>query len=316
MEAGGPDARMVRFPRVDSSETTIRLEGKEGIVNAVIAAIEEFVRQKEDQVVATIDVPQSQHRALIGRGGDARRALESQFNIILDVPKQASGRTDVKIKGPSSAVEEAKAHIQSMIKEQHVETVSVPKHLHHSISENGSFFRRLRNDHQVTVDHAGEQIPPRPSPTDSRDVPNGASTSLPLITDDPTTEMDSYSWKVVDVGTPEASDAATIPWVLAGTPENVAKSKAILERAITAASQQSATGYLILPDPKTYRFVVGTGGSQINTIRKRTNCKIQVPKDQAPGEAIEIKGSKDGLEAAKDMILDAVKAGSNGAGRP
>lgn len=314
MEAGGPDARMVKFPRADSDETTIRLEGKEGVVNAVIAAIEEFVRQKEDQVVATIDVPQSQHRVLIGRGGEARRQIESQFNVILDVPKQGSGRTDVKIKGPSSAVEEAKAHIQSIIKEQHSETIAVPKHLHHSIAENGSFFRRLRNDHQVTVDHAGEKIPPRPSPTESRDASTGAATSLPLITDDPSAATDTYSWKIVDLNPSEATDA-TIPWILTGTPENVAKAKAILEKSIATASQQSATGYLILPDPKTYRFVVGPGGSQINAIRKRTNCKIQVPKDQALGEAIEIKGSKDKLEIAKDMILDAVKAGSNGAGR-
>ncbi|KAL1960355.1 hypothetical protein VTO42DRAFT_8315 [Malbranchea cinnamomea] len=314
VEAGGPDARMVKFPRADSDDTTIRLEGREDIVNAVIAAIEEFVRQKEDQIVATIDVPQSQHRVLIGRGGDARRQIESQFNVILDVPKQGSGRTDVKVKGPSSAVEEAKAHILSLMKEQHAETVLVPRHLHHSIAENGAFFRRLRNDHQVTVDHAGEQVPPRPSPTDSRNVVNGANTSLPLITDDPAAAMDSYLWKVVDSNPAEPS--GTIPWVITGTQENVAKAKATVEKAITTASQQSATGYLILPDPKTYRFVVGPGGSQINAIRKRTNCRIQVPKDQARGEAIEIKGSRDNLELAKDLILEAVKAGASGiAGR-
>ncbi|EAS35883.3 RNA binding effector protein [Coccidioides immitis RS] len=316
VECGGPDdgtaARIVRFPRPESDDSSIRLEGKEVIVDKIIAAIQEFVRQKEDEVVSSIDVPQSQHRHLIGRGGDTRRQLETQFNVVLDVPKQGSNRTDVKIRGPSSFVENAKTHILAMLKEQQGETVNVPRSLHHAISENGSFFRRLRNDHQVTVDHAGEQIPPRPSPTKSRDADDVGS--LPLITDDPAAATDAFSWKVVDSSNDNVP-AGTIPWVLSGKPENVAKARALLEKAILTASQPSATGYLILPDPRTYRFVIGPNGSQINAIRKRTNCKINVPKDQARDEAIEIKGSKESLELAKDMILDAVKVGTSGNGR-
>lgn len=302
---------MVRFPRPESEESTIRVEGKEDLVNQIIAAIKNFVRQKEDEVVDYIDVPQSQHRHLIGRGGDTRRQLESQFNVVLDVPKQGSNRTDVKIRGDSTSVENAKNHIAAMLKEQQGETIQVPRSLHHTISENGALFRRLRNDHQVTVDHAGEQIPARPKAAESRDAND---TSLPLITDDPASTVDTFSWKVIDSSS-EDGLTGTIPWVLSGKPENVAKAKAILEKAISTASQPSATGYLILPDPRTYRFVIGPGGSQINAIRKRTNCRINVPKDQAKGEAIEIKGPKESLEVAKDMILDAVKAGTNGNGR-
>jgi predicted PilT family ATPase len=323
-DAGGPEdgsaARMVKFPRPESDDTTIRLEGNGAVVERIAAAIEEFVRQKEDQVTVTIEVPPSQHRFLIGRGGETRRNLESQFNIILDVPKQGSGRTDVKITGPSCVIGDAKAHILSMVKEQQGETVQVPRNLHHVIAENGSFFRRLRNDLQVTVDHAGQQTPPRPGPEDTRGGVNYGPTLLPLITDEPSTSSDSHSWRIVDTSVPDTSDPSSttiIPWVLSGTSENVAKAKVMLEKAVAAASQQSATGYLILPDPKTYRFVIGPGGSQINAIRKRTGCRINVPKDQARGEAIEIKGSKDNLEIAKDMILEAVRAGAsaNGGGR-
>ncbi|WEW58179.1 hypothetical protein PRK78_003647 [Emydomyces testavorans] len=316
VECGGPDdssaARMVRFPRPESDDSAIRLEGNEAVVDKIFAAIEEFVRQKEDEVVGSIDVPQSQHRHLIGRGGDTRRQLETQFNIVLDVPKQGSNRTDVKIRGSTSAVENAKIHILAMLKDQQGVAVHVPRNLHHIISENGSFFRRLRNDYQVTIDHAGMQIPVRPAPTESRNA--GDAGSLPLITDGPTAAVDAFSWKVIDSSSAEPSPG-TIPWVLSGKPENVAKAKAILEKAVVAASQPSATGYLILPDPRTYRFVIGPGGSQINAIRKRTDCRINVPKDQARGEAIEIKGSKENLEIAKNMILDAVKVGTSGNGR-
>ncbi|KAF9888178.1 hypothetical protein FE257_009173 [Aspergillus nanangensis] len=319
-DAGGPTdgsaSRTVRFPRPESTESTIRLEGNGQVVDSIIAAIEEFVRERQDQVTVNLEVPPVQHRMLIGRGGETRRGIESQFNVTMDIPKQGSGRSDVKLKGPSSAVEEAKEHILSLLKDQHGETIDVPTHLHHAISDNGFFFRRLRNDYQVTVDHAGQQVPPKPVSDDSREAVNGSS-SLPLITDEPSDAVEAHSWKVVD-NTPAPTDSAQpaiIPWVLAGNSDNVAKAKAALEKAIASASQQSATGYLILPDPKTYRFVVGQGGSQINSIRKQTGCRINVPKDQAKGEAIEIKGGKENLDAARDLILEAVRAGLEGSSR-
>lgn len=310
-EAGGPSdgsaARMVRFPKPDSTESTIRLEGNGKIVDSIIAAIEEFVKERQDQVTEIIDVPTAHHRLLIGRGGDTRRSIESKFNVTLDIPKLGSGRTDVKLKGPTTAVESAKEHVKSLLKEQHSETIEVPSHLHHAVADNGSIFRRLRNDHQVSVDHAGQVVPAINSTEETRANGNNA---MPLITDDPTAAADAHSWTIIDNA--PSSPSSPYPWVLSGPPENVAKARAVIEKAVAAASQQSATGFLILPDPKTYRFVVGQGGSQINTIRKKTGCHINVPKQQAPGEAIEIRGSSAGLEEAKEMILEAVQNGLNG----
>lgn len=268
------------------------------------------MKEKEDQVTVTVEVPPSQHRLLIGRGGDTRRDIESKFNVSLDIPRQGSERSDVKVKGPSDAAEEAKAHILTLLEGRTFETVEVPRHLHHAVSDNGSFFRRLRSDYKVTVDHAGQPIPPKPAAEDSRNATNGTG-PLPLITDDPNDSVDTHSWKVVDSNpaTGDATQPATIPWVLSGAKDNVGKAKSALEKAVDTASQLTATGYLILPDPRTYRFVVGQGGSQINSIRKQTGCRINVPKSQARGEAVEIKGSKDGVEKAKDLILEAVRAG-------
>lgn len=299
---------MVRFPRPESTESTIRLEGNGKIVDSIITAIEEFVKERQDQVTEILDVPTAQHRMLIGRGGETRRGIETKFNVTLDIPKQGSGRTDVKLKGPSTAVESAKEHIQSMLKEQHAETIEVPSHLHHFLADNGQIFRRLRNDHQVTVDHAGQAVPvPAPSAAeDTRTTAEG--TDMPLIIDDPGVTADAHSWTVVDNNSTEVA-SSPFPWVLSGTPENVAKARAVIEKALASATQQSTTGYLILPDPKTYRFVVGQGGSQINAIRKKTGCRINVPKEQARGEAIEIRGSPSGLEEAKEMILEAVQNG-------
>jgi polyribonucleotide nucleotidyltransferase len=60
------------------------------------------------------------------------------------------------------------------------------------------------------------------------------------------------------------------------------------------------------------RLVVGSGGSTINDLRKKTGTKIQVPRDQAKDEAIEIVGTKEGCEQARQLILDIVSKGGNG----
>ena len=322
--AGGPEnsrdlARMVRFPRSDSDESTIRVEGPKSVVEKIVASIKAKAAALESQITETIDVSPDKHRVLIGRGGETRRNIESKFAIQLDIPKQnatGAARNQIKITGEPAAVENAKKHILDLVKGQEGETVLVPANLHHTISDNGQFFRRLRNEHKVTVDHAGQQIPPRPSQAEGGKARKGANGSLPLITDDDTGAgaEEKYSWEVVDNNPVDGSDA-TIPWILRGPADNLSKARQAVEAAVEAASKPSSTGYLILPDPRSYRLVVGPGGSTINSIRKRTGTKVQVPRDQAKDEAIEIVGTKDGVEEAKSIILEVVSKGGNGGGR-
>lgn len=262
---------------------------------------------------------------LIGRGGETRRNLESQLNVSLDIPKQGTTGQEaglVKVTGQPEDVEKAKTHIEGLIKDQEGVTINVPKALHHQISDNGQFFRRLRNDHRVVVDHAGAQVPPKPSAADSnRGRVNGGS--LPLITDEPGDSSNSHSWEIVEThpGLADGADADTIPWVLRAQnqapPEALAKAQAVLEKALEDAKTPGVTGYLILPDPRSYRFVVGPGGSGVNGVRKKTGCQVKVPRGNSGGgaEAIEITGGKEGVEKAKELILQLARDGEQGRGR-
>ncbi|TKA67523.1 hypothetical protein B0A49_10778, partial [Cryomyces minteri] len=314
MKAGGPDdrrelARMVRFPRADSDESQIRVEGSKDVVDKIIASIEAIASQPANQTTEHIEVAPEKHRLLIGRGGETRRNLESQFNVGIDVPKQTTtgaARSQVKLSGQPADVEKAKPHILTLVKDQEGETALVPRHVHHAIADNGQFFRRLRNDHKVTVDHAGQQPPPKSAaPQPRRGNNNGGS--LPLITDDAATSAANFSWELHDASAAEGGDG-DIPWILRGpNAESVAKAKSALERALQDAEKHTHMGFLILPDPRAYRLVVGPGGSQINAIRKQTGTKVSVPRDQARGEAIEIAGSREGCEEAKEIILNLVK---------
>jgi len=320
IEAGGSDdrrdlARTVRFPRQDSDDNTIRVEGHKAVVDKIIAAIEAFAGERDNQITEIVEVAPEKHRMLIGRGGEVRRQLESQFNIGLEIPKmseQGPSRSQVKVLGQSAAVERAIAHIKELVRDQQGETLQIPRKYHQAISDNGQFFRRLKNDYKVTVDHGGHQ-PPRKSTAEVRPQVNGGS-PLPLITDD-RDSLDNHHWEVVDSGT--VSEEGEIPWILRGSSESVAKARAVLERALEQArtKQSQSTGYLVLPDPGTYRFIIGQGGSQINSIRRQTGCKITVPRDHSPGSAIEIVGSKEGVGHAKDLVLDAVQHGASGVRR-
>ncbi|KAF7544898.1 hypothetical protein G7046_g9681 [Stylonectria norvegica] len=308
VKAGGSDdrrelARTIQFPKQEADGNTIKIEGRTDIVEKIISRIQEIVAERENQVTEIVEVPIDNHRSLIGRGGDVKRQMESKFTVSIDVPRQGDGKTGVKVTGRPENVEKAKEHILSLIKSQQGETIQIPRSLHHSVSNNGQFFRQLRNDHQVTVDHAGQHPPAKPDASATRTT-EGA---LPLITDDEDATADAHSWKVVQLASAEEGE---IPWVLRGTQENVEKAKEAILRSLEQAKKSDATGYLVLPDPKTYRFVIGTSGSTVNSIRKQSGCKIQVPRDQAKDEAIEIIGSQEGVEMAKDLILAAVREGS------
>ncbi|KAL2161967.1 hypothetical protein VTH06DRAFT_7752 [Thermothelomyces fergusii] len=308
VKAGGSSdqremARTIQFPKQDDDGDTIKVEGRSEIVNKIVARIEAMVAERESQITETLDVPVEKHKSIVGLGGETKRNIEAQFKVSIDVPRQGSDSTNVKIVGQPADVEKAKAHIEDLVKEQPGETVMVPRALHHAVSNNGQIFRKLKSEYRVTVDHAGQPIPPKPvAPTNAR--ANGGS--LPLITDDEDTIANAHSWKVVEQASTEEGD---IPWVLRGSPENIEKAKQAIQSALDQASKQNATGYLVLPDPKTYRFVIGHGGAKVNSIRKQSGCKITVPRDQTQGDAIEIVGSKEGVEKAKDLILEAVKEG-------
>jgi len=327
-EAGGPTdarerARMVQFPRADSDINTIRLEGDGAVVAKIVAAIQSFVSVRENQISEIVDVPPARHGLLIGRGGETRKGLEKELNVSISVPSTTAtgpARSGIKITGAADDVARAKQRIQSMVQEPAGETMMVPRHLHHVISEsnNGNLFRHLSRTFHVTVDHAGQQRPPKLTAAGRR--PRAAvHGNLPLITDDADDGnnpdvVGNHVWEMEDLtaSMDDVDTEATIPWVFKGSDAaNVAKARQMVAQALSEA-QQSVTGYLVLPDPKTYRFVIGQGGLTVNRIRRETGCKIEVPKSGSTGEAIEIRGSKAAVEQAKDMVLEAVVTGIAG----
>lgn len=326
IEAGGPEDqrernRLVRVPPISAPEDVIRLEGPPDVVEKLAESIQSFVDQREKRVSEIISVAPERHGLLIGRGGQTRRALESEFSVSLGIPNTSvtgPERSAIKIAGESENVARAKDRILGMVRGQEGEVVPVSHRLYHAVVEarHPNIFLALSRDFKVSVDHAGQQKPPRyeiQAPTRS-----AAMTGLPLITDATIdTSMadveDNHTWDVVS-SIPEADDASveeTIPWVLKGQDsESIAKAKEQLLKAV-AAAEQTHVGFLGLPDSSLYRYVIGDRGSIINGIRRETGCRIDIPQ-LGSSEAIRIQGDQESLEYAKQLMLDAVINGSSG----
>lgn len=297
---------MVRFPNQESEENEIAVQGNADIVDRIVKSIEKIVAEKENQVSITIDIPPEKHRRLIGREGSIRKEIEATFSVTIDIPRHRPGQVsspDIKITGAEENVEKAKNDILDRVKDDEGETMMVPRHLYHAIMDGGDFVRQLYKQYKVKVNHNNEPRPPQ-----ALDRKPKVNEDLPLITDTEDASQ-KYTWEIEE--TPRVEDG-DFPWVLVGTPEDIAKAKADIEKATAAAEKQSCIGYLILPDPSKYRYVVGPGGSQVNKIRRDTGCRITIPRNQSNSEAITMYGSREGLEKAKEIILGLVNQNGNG----
>ena len=322
-KAGGPkdrsaQARMVRFPNTDSADDVIKIEGNRAVVEKIIEQINQIVEGKKDQVQEVVDIAPDKYARLIGRGGAVRQGIEARFRVTIDIPRQNHGSSTptpsgVTLLGLPADVEAAKAHILEFTKEVEGETVIVPRNLHHAVTDEGLFIKRLRTDLRVTVDYNSASLPLRPNPPQKPPTTN--STALPLITDTNHDETRAFSWDVIDLPTTSEGDSGEedIAWVLRSpVAENIQKAKDLLQKQIDQVKRQTHVGYLTLPDQTSYKYVVGRQGSQVNRIRNETGCRVMVPRESGDGESIVITGSKEGVEKAKEIIMELVQGGGDG----
>ncbi|OLL26903.1 Vigilin 1 [Neolecta irregularis DAH-3] len=301
--------RMVRFPRPGTNSDLVELRGDKVIIEKVMKEFNRIVNDLKCRVTETISVPADQVSLIIGRGGSVRRDLESKYRVQLDISrisKDASQDGIVKISGMSDAVAKAKEAIANLIKKQSVNCLMVPEQFHRILADNGSTIRKLRLDYKVTVDHSGHSLPAL-----SEHLKPRSNGSAAKIDNDNETDENSYPWDVIErEETPAGQD---IPWNLKGEKTNIDKANVFIRELLEQAKKQTHIGYLSIPTIK-HRYIIGPGGSRINSIRAETGCAIDVPK-RIGDDVIVIRGSKDGIEDARGLIVKAT-ATPSGASTP
>lgn len=278
-------------------------------MNKVKEELEKIVATLRDRVVLAVEIPASQHRNLIGRGGQNLNELQNRTGVQVQFPgsrsynqfgdpENASEMADadpaniVKVSGSrkacEAAVEELKVystffinfsfscssqtHVKPAAPEGVTAIVSVPLKYHHAISQQGYFFRTLRN-FGVSVEQSGK--PQKPA------VPvappqNGSTTAR--IDDAENAPSIEIHWQVAEnYLDAEEGDSE---WTLKGSDAaGLERAQSLIQEAIAQAAAMSCVGFLTLPDRSAFPRIVGSKGSNVARLRNETGADITVGRD-------------------------------------
>ncbi|KAI0032235.1 hypothetical protein K488DRAFT_86037 [Vararia minispora EC-137] len=328
---GGPSdtkaqASLVRFPRQgEEPNDEVRLRGDAALVKKLQAEIERLVGELRDRVIIGVEVPASQHRALIGRGGQKLIDFQSKFNVQVQYPGSHSyhsaGKPEnedelascasenlVKISGPRANVQKAVDEMKNIAKpaapESVTDTISVPLKYQHAVSQQGNFFRNLRSSYHVTVDQSAmptkSAVPTKPT--------NGSAAPAARIDDVGEAPAAEVQWEVTTNYTDAEEGEST--WTLKGRDAaSVERAKKAVQDAIAKAEAMSHVGFLTLPDRGSFPRIVGAKGANIVRLHAETGADITVSREN---NTIVIMGSEQSIQDAKDAILKITNEPSGG----
>ncbi|GMM58196.1 Scp160 protein [Maudiozyma humilis] len=336
--AGGDEIRnkSIDIPSPGSESNVITIQGPKSFVAKVTKQINKIVEDGENSITSEIDVPKERHGALVGPGGMIRRQLESEFNVVINIPnKNETG--PVTVTGLAENVAKAEKKIKDeLLKDDFDVEIDVPASIHTFVSERGALIQKLRQDNFINVRHGNS----------SRRATklNKAKLDIPVEKVRPAEgSEEKVKVTIEEVGAPNvASEEGMIPWrlvyepidydellgeTLEGEGEEKAEKKAkdpqaaaakkqaaldkatkLIESRIALAKDATYVGYVWTTNFKHFNKIVGPGGSNIKRIRDETGTLINVPrKSDAVNDVVYIRGTQDGVTKAAETIVKALK---------
>lgn len=151
-------------------------------------------------------------------------------------------------------------------------TISVPLKYHQIISQQGQFFRNLRN-FGVQVDQSvqaqKQEVPVRP-------VPSGTTTARIDEEEDP--EAPEVEWEVAP-NYQNAQEGDSMWTLKARDQGGLERAEKLVHDAIEHAKGMSFIGFLTLPDRSSFPRIVGSKGANVMRIRNETGADIQVSRE-------------------------------------
>lgn len=325
-KAGGDEYRnkTVDIPNANSDSQIIKVEGPKKFVDIVVKEIKKLVEEGEKSIKVELDIPAERQGALIGPGGVVRRQLESEFNVILNVPNKGEAGK-VTLVGLPENVEKAKAKILTeIIRDNFDHELPVPANLHEFVSERGAFIQNLRTELSINVRHGN-----------GAKKANKISRKALTIPADRVRGSDEEKIKftVEEITAEDSNDEGEIPWRLTYEPidlsailgENeeqpeekkddgskkesaIKKAVQLIEERIALAPQATSVGYIWSSDSKKFNKIIGPGGSNIKKIREASGTIINVPKrSDKVNDVVYIRGTSEGVKKAGDLIMNALK---------
>ncbi|KAF5370733.1 hypothetical protein D9758_001901 [Tetrapyrgos nigripes] len=322
---GGPTdskqlANLIRFPRQGELSDEVRLRGEAQVVNKLKKELEKAVAELRDRVVLAVEIPAAHHRALIGRGGQHLNDLQRRTSTQVQFPGSrsyaAAGDAEnaaefadidpaniVKVSGTRSACEKAIEDLKKAAKSANPETVSdtvtVPLKYHHAISQQGQFFRNLRN-YGVVVEQSVQ-------PQNSSGPTRPAASSEPAMAriDEDDSSAPEAQWEVIQ-NYQDAEEGDSVWTLKARDQAGLERAQSAVKDAVEQAGRMTHVGFLTLPDRTMFPRIVGSKGANVQRLRQETGADIQVSRENS---TIVIMGAEADINAAKSSIL---RLASNG----
>ncbi|KAL0577627.1 hypothetical protein V5O48_004352 [Marasmius crinis-equi] len=318
---GGPtDSRLlaglIRFPRQGEPSDEVRLRGDAKLVAKLQAELEKDVAVLRDRVVLGVEIPAPNHRALIGRNGQHLNDLQTRTGTQVQFPGSRSyaqaGEPEnlsdlanvdpanlVKVSGSRSACEKAIADLKASVKdaapEAITDTMTVPLKYHHAISQQGHFFRNLRN-FGVQVD---QSVQPQKQSVPVRPTPSSTDNSAARIDAEEDEEAPEAEWEVTE-NYKDAEEGDSVWTFKARDQAGLDRARKLTEEAIEHAKGMAFVGFLTLSDRSSFPRIVGSKGANVARLRNETGADITVGRDN---NTIVIVGSERDINAAKTAII-------------
>jgi KH domain len=146
--------------------------------------------------------------------------------------------------------------------------IPVPLKYHHSISQQGSFFKTLRS-FGVHVDQSAQ---PSRSAIPVRLEPSAR------IDDTTSAEASGVEWELV-LNYQDSEEGDSI-WTLKGRDQaSLDKAENLIKEAIENAVRMSHIGFLTLADRSMFPRIVGTKGANVARLRNETGADITVSRE-------------------------------------
>ncbi|WPK22889.1 hypothetical protein PUMCH_000110 [Australozyma saopauloensis] len=286
-------ARLVTVPSNGSDSDEIVFEGDKTIVEKLMKEIEALVAEKEAAVTETYELAKEKQRLLVGSFGSVRRQLEEEFGVQLVIPKADDNSTTIKLIGLPEKIEKLKVKIEELTKDNWNMSIDIPLSYHALVSDKGSLFALLRQNHNVEVSHgnlnrkankAMDAIPPAP-PAEA--LGGDEATKFTTATFEITSDNDDV-----------------IPWRLIGSDEDTKAAAKVIESRLEQAKNATTAAWLYSLTPSDhFPKIVGARGSKIKKIRDSTGCFIVVPRDSHKyRDYVYFVGSEESLNKARDQI--------------
>ncbi|CCJ28435.1 unnamed protein product [Pneumocystis jirovecii] len=279
----GPGGSTLRNIIVSSGVVGDRAQlAKIVLVDKIENKIISMVKEIEEKTTLVISIPSSKMKVIIGKEGSMRKELEAKFSVIIKIPRKFTDNiqenVEIKVIGKKELAEKAIEEINNFIKTEECCIINVPLNSHQCISENGTFARRMKTLHGVIIEYNDHLIPKQE-----------LSNEIEYLNTEVKDINDKYSWHVI-----VDQDDKDILWTLKGKTEKVDQQ----------VKHYTATGYLKIPSSY-HGIIIGQGGTRISQIKTETGCYISVPR-MNNGDLITLRGTLDGLEKARTMIIDSL----------